>query len=162
VHTTLGEPAPWDEALVREMVAKKMSVIPTFQLWPYELAKQNVPPHVVDKLVGATLEELKAFKAAGGQILFGTDVGYMSEFNPTAEYELLSRAGLSPMEILTSLTTAPADRWQESARRGRVEAGLDADLVVLAGDPAEDVKNFANVRCVFRAGKLVYASKESP
>lgn len=161
VHTTLGESAPWDDALTREMVAKKMSVVPTFQLWPYELAKQHVPQQIVDKLVGATLEELKAFKAAGGQILFGTDVGYMNEFDPTAEYVFMAKAGLSPMDILASLTTAPAERWKESARRGRVEAGMDADLVVLGGDPAEDVRNFTNVRCVFRAGKLVYAPSES-
>jgi len=160
VHTTLGEQAPWDAALTREMVAKKMSVVPTFQLWPYELAKQNVPQDVVDKLVNATLEELKAFKAAGGQILFGTDVGYMSEFNPTAEYVYMAQAGLSPMDILASLTTAPAERWKESEVHGRVQPGLAADLVVLAADPAEDVKNFTQVRCVFRAGKLVYASKE--
>jgi imidazolonepropionase-like amidohydrolase len=38
---------------------------------------------------------------------------------------------------------------------------MAADLVVLAGDPVVDVRNFANVRCVFRAGKLVYASRES-
>jgi imidazolonepropionase-like amidohydrolase len=160
VHTTLGERVPWDAALTREMVARKMSVVPTFQLWPYELAKQNVPQEVIDRLVGATLQQLKAFKAAGGQILFGTDVGYMSEFDPTAEYVFMAKAGLSPMEILASLTTAPAERWKESARRGRVESGMDADLVVLAADPSEDVKSFANVRCVFRAGKLVYASKE--
>lgn len=160
VHTTLGEPAPWDAALVREMVAKKMSVIPTFQLWPYELAKQNVPKDVVERLVGATLEELKAFKAAGGQILFGTDVGYMSDFDPTQEYLLMAKAGLTPMEILASLTTAPAERWKEFGERGRVQPGMVADLVVLAGDPAVDVKNFAKVRCVFRAGKLVYASEE--
>jgi imidazolonepropionase-like amidohydrolase len=161
VHTTLGEAKPWDAALTREMVARKMSVIPTFQLWPYELAKQNVPAAVVDRLVGATLEELKAFRAAGGQVLFGTDVGYMGEFDPTAEYLLMAKAGMSPMDILASLTTAPAERWGESGRRGRVAAGMDADLVVLAGDPAEDVKNFADVRCAFRAGKLVYASEES-
>jgi imidazolonepropionase-like amidohydrolase len=63
------------------------------------------------------------------------------------------------MDILAALTTAPAARWKESARRGRVEARMDADLVVLGGDPVDDVKNFANIRCVFRAGKLVYASK---
>ncbi len=160
VHTTLGEPAPWDAALTREMVEKKMSVVPTFQLWPYELAKQNVPREIVDKLVGATLEELKAFKAAGGQILFGTDVGYMSEFDPTAEYVFMEKAGLSPMEILATLTTAPAERWKESDVRGRVQPELSADLVVLAGDPAEDVRNFARVRCAFRAGKLIYASEK--
>lgn len=159
VHTTLGEQQPWDAALTREMVAKKISIIPTIKLWPYELAKQQVPQPVVDRLVAATLEELRAFKAAGGQILFGTDVGYMHEFDPTDEYVWMSKAGLTPMDILASLTTAPADRWKESKERGRVVPGMAADLVVLAADPADDVKNFANVRCVFRAGRLVYASR---
>jgi imidazolonepropionase-like amidohydrolase len=162
VHTTLGERTPWDAALAREMVAKKMSVIPTFKLWPYELAKQNVPKDITEKLVGATLEELRVFKAAGGQILFGTDVGYMHEFDPTEEYVWMSRAGMSAMEILASLTTAPADRWQESDRRGRVQPGMDADLVVLAADPAEDVSNFAKVRCVFRGGQLIYSAPPAP
>lgn len=162
VHTTLGERQPWDQALVKNMVAKKMSLIPTLKLWSYELAKQSVPPHIVENLVDATLAELRIFHSAGGQVLFGTDVGYMGEFDPTDEYVLLQKAGLSPMDILASLTTAPADRWQESESRGRVQAGMAADLVVLGGDPAVDVKNFSNVRCVFRAGKLVYASKPSP
>jgi imidazolonepropionase-like amidohydrolase len=161
VHTTLGEPKPWDADLTREMVTRKMSLIPTLQLWPYELEKGKVPQPVIDRLVGATLEELRAFKAAGGQILFGTDAGYMSEFDPTAEYQFMAKAGLTPMEILASLTTAPADRWKESGQRGRVQPGMAADLVVLAGDPSEDVGNFAKVRCVFRAGKLVYASQAS-
>jgi imidazolonepropionase-like amidohydrolase len=70
----------------------------------------------------------------------------------------MSQAGMSAMDILASLTTAPAERLKESAQRGRIVAGADADLVVLAADPAADVKNFAQVRCVFRAGKLLYAS----
>jgi imidazolonepropionase-like amidohydrolase len=156
VHTTLGETTAWDEALTREMVQKKMSVIPTFKLWSYELAKQNVPPEVVERLVGATLAELRNFVKAGGQVLFGTDVGYMHEFDPTDEYVLMGKAGLTPAQILRSLTTAPAQRWKEGRRRGRVETGFDADLVVLAADPFEDVKNFAQVRCVFRGGTQVY------
>ncbi len=161
VHTTLGEDAPWDGALVQKMVARHVSVIPTFKLWLYELAKEDVPPAIVDKLVGATFEQLRVFKGAGGQILFGTDVGYMHDDDPTEEYVQMAKAGLTPMEILASLTTAPAERWKESKVRGRVQSGLAADIVVLAGDPADDVKNFAQVRCVFRAGKLIYASKES-
>ena len=65
------------------------------------------------------------------------------------------------MQILASLTTAPAARWKEGDRRGRVAPGLDADLVVLAADPAADVKNFARVRCAFRGGKLIYASDQA-
>jgi imidazolonepropionase-like amidohydrolase len=159
VHTTLGESAPWDATLTREMVAKGMSVIPTFKLWPYELAKQSVPQPVVDRLVGATFAELRGFADAGGQVLFGTDVGYMHEFDPTEEYVLMAKAGLTPAQILASLTTAPAARWKEESRRGRVEPGFDADLVVLAGDPFEDVKNFAQVRCVFRAGEQIFPAR---
>jgi imidazolonepropionase-like amidohydrolase len=161
VHTALGEQAPWDAALTREMVTNDMSVIPTLKLWRYELAKQQVPEAITEKLVGATLEQLRAFKAAGGQILFGTDVGYMHEFDPTDEYVLMSQAGLTPMEILASLTTAPAARWKEEKEHGRVAPGFAADLVVLEGDPADDVRNFAKVRCVFRAGEQIYPATVS-
>lgn len=159
VHTTLGEKEPWDEALVRRMVAQRVSVIPTFKLWHYELAKQHVPPDITEQLVAATLSELRAFKAGGGQILFGTDVGYMHEYDPTDEYVLMQKAGLTPLEILESLTTAPAARFGETAQRGRVQPGLAADLVVLEADPVADVKNFARVRCAFRAGELIYPAQ---
>jgi imidazolonepropionase-like amidohydrolase len=157
VHTTLGEREPWGDDIVQYMVKKHVAVIPTFELWYYELAKEAVPAEVSDKLVGATLDELRAFRAAGGQVLFGTDVGYMHAYDTTQEFELMAKAGMSADDILASLTTAPAERWKD-AKLGRVEAGYQADLVVLGGDPAKDVRNFANVRCVFRAGKLIYAS----
>jgi imidazolonepropionase-like amidohydrolase len=156
VHTTLGEKQPWDAALIEQMKQRNMSVIPTFKLWPYELKKQDVPAPVVEALVAATLEELRAFHAAGGQVLFGTDVGYMHDYDPTDEYVYLQKAGLSPSQVLETLTTAPAARWKEGGRRGRIAPGADADLVVLAADPADDIRNFANVRCVFRAGELIY------
>jgi imidazolonepropionase-like amidohydrolase len=159
VHTTLGEKAPWDDAIVRQMVAQHMSVIPTFKLWEYELRKQDVPAPVIDKLIADTQAELRAFSAAGGQILFGTDVGYMHEYDPTDEYVYMQKGGLTPVQILTSLTTAPADRWNEGATRGRVAAGQRADLVVLEGDPVDDVRNFAKVRCAFSAGRLIYSAK---
>lgn len=159
VHTTLGEPAPWDEALVAEMTAKQVSVIPTFKLWRYELKKEDVPEEVVNRLVDATLQQLRTFIAAGGQVLFGTDVGYMHDYDATEEFVYLSQADMTPMQILAALTTAPAARWKESDRRGRLIAGSDADLVVLEGDPADDVRNFARVRCTIRGGTPIYQAK---
>ena len=161
VHTTLGEESPWESALLAEMTAKRMSVIPTFKLWRYELLKDGAPPVVIDKLVSATFDELRAFRKAGGQVLFGTDVGYMHEYDPTDEYELMARSGMTPMQILASLTTAPAARWKEDDRRGRVAPGFDADLVVLAADPAADVRNFAQVRCTVRGGSTIYSSTKA-
>jgi imidazolonepropionase-like amidohydrolase len=72
----------------------------------------------------------------------------------------MTKAGLTPMQILASLTTAPAARWKESQRRGRLAAGMDADIVVLEADPAVDARNFAKVRCVFREGTEIYADSE--
>jgi imidazolonepropionase-like amidohydrolase len=103
-----------------------------------------------------------AFATAGGQLLFGTDVGYMMDFDPTDEYVLMGEAGLSALQILASLTTVPAARWNEGERRGRVAPGLAADLVVLDGDPATDVRNFAHVRCTIRAGQEVFMRGPQP
>ena len=99
---------------------------------------------------------MRGFAAAGGQVLFGTDVGYMTDYDPTDEYAYLARA-LTPLQILATLTTAPAARWKESESRGSIDAGKDADLVMLDADPAQDARRFADVRCTIRAGRLIYS-----
>jgi imidazolonepropionase-like amidohydrolase len=157
VHTTLGEESAWDPATLARMKSAHMSVVPTFKLWPYELKKEDVPQPVVDSLVGATFEQLRAFNSVHGQVLFGTDVGYMHDYDPTEEYVLMAKAGMSPTQILESLTTAPAARWKEEQRHGQIAKGFAADLVMLSADPFEDVKNFANVKCVLRAGAPIYS-----
>jgi imidazolonepropionase-like amidohydrolase len=43
VHTTLGDDTPWKPELVAQMKSARVSVIPTFKLWHYELAKEEVP-----------------------------------------------------------------------------------------------------------------------
>ena len=138
MHTTLGEGrSVWDAALIEQMLAGGIAVVPTLQLFPYELKRAELPQRVIDQATEDAVEQVRSYARAGGQILFGTDVGYMSEYDPAEEYRLLSRA-LDPMQILASLTTTPAARWKEEATRGRVEPGFAADLVVLHGDPAVD------------------------
>ena len=157
VHTTLGIPEPWPATLVAQLVERRTALVPTLKLWHFELDKGGVPAGVQQRLVAATQQQLKQYADAGGQILFGTDVGYMTDFDPADEYRLMAGAGLTPAQILASLTTAPAARWKEEARRGRVAAGQDADLVVLGGDPLADAKHFANVRCTIRGGAVLYS-----
>ena len=114
VHTTIGEgKTVWDAALIEQMRAKEMALVPTLMLFPYEMKREELPQRVVDLATGDAVEQVRAYAKAGGQILFGTDVGYMTDYDPTEEYRLMGRA-LSPMEILASLTTAPAARWKES------------------------------------------------
>jgi imidazolonepropionase-like amidohydrolase len=155
-HTTLGAETPWPDEVLRQFVDADMAMIPTLKLLGYELKKQEVPEEVARKIVAATIDHFRTFAAAGGRVIFGTDVGYMTDYDPTQEYALMADAGLSPMQILASLTTEPAKTWRESNRRGTLAVGMDADIVVLDADPADDPRNFAKVRCAFRQGKAVY------
>jgi imidazolonepropionase-like amidohydrolase len=70
---------------------------------------------------------------------------------------LMAEAGMSFRQILASLTTAPAQRFGESKRRGRIAAGFAADLVILSQDPSKDVRAFAAVRYTLRDGVVIYA-----
>jgi len=100
---------------------------------------------------------VKNYSDAGGQILFGTDVGYLTDYSDlTREYKLLGRAGLTFSQILAALTTEPTVRFGLSATTGRVANGQDADLVILDGDPAGDVMAFSRVRMTLRRGHIIY------
>ena len=155
-HTS-PQGGPWDDALVAAMKERRMSLIPTLKLWAYEVTRFGGTAERAEQLTAGGIQQLRVFSRAGGQVLFGTDVGYMREYDPTDEYVRMAQAGMSPMQILASLTTAPAARFGEEARRGRIAAGMDADLAVLEADPARDARNFARVRYTIRAGRVIFS-----
>ena len=64
--------------------------------------------------------------------------------------------------MLASLTTAPALRFGQAARRGRLAPGQAADLVLLGSDPAIDAAAFADVRATVRGGRVVYSRAPAP
>jgi imidazolonepropionase-like amidohydrolase len=137
-------PGDVDPSIVAEMRKRHMAVIPTLKLFAHN---RNV-----DQL----LAQLRAYSEAGIPILFGTDVGFVTDYDPAQEYRLMDRAGLNFPEILAALTTAPAARYGFGKHKGRVALGMDADLVVLNGDPAEDIAAFTDVRYAIRNGAIVY------
>jgi len=126
------------------------ALTPTLSLF----AKLPLPPEIVERLVDNIVGQLKSFSENGNTVLFGTDVGYIPLYDTTLEYELMHRA-LSERQVLASLTTNPASYFK-SAKKGRIEKGFDADVVVLDGDPLTDVKNLAKVAYTIRAGKVIY------
>jgi imidazolonepropionase-like amidohydrolase len=152
---TEPQDGPWTPALVKSLIDAGVSLVPTLSLWRPELAK--APPKIADRFEDTAVGQVHDFAAAGGVLLFGTDVGYRPEYDPTPEHRLLARAGLSFAARLAMLTTAPARRFGV-ATTGRLAPGMDADLVVLDGDPVTDPAVFARVRCTFRRGVVLYAA----
>ncbi|HEY1483047.1 MAG TPA: amidohydrolase family protein [Candidatus Acidoferrum sp.] len=126
-------------------------LIPTLTLWTTVVRNPADAPILVNR--GA--DQLKAFATNGGAVLFGTDVGFIQIFDTSLEVEFMHRA-LSTNEILATLTTNPATYFK-ATKKGRVEKGFDADLVVLEADPAADVHNLAKVAYTIRAGQIIYA-----
>ena len=140
----LDDDRGFDASHIARMKAGRVTLIPTLKLFggkPYT--------RFIQQLVGR-------YAAAGGDIMFGTDVGFLTDYDPTDEYVLMHGAGLDWRRILASLTVVPARRFGEATRRGRVAPGMDAELVVLKSDPSTNVKAFAQVRYTVRGGRLVY------
>ena len=148
-HTIPGGMQYTPEELSR-FKAQHTAMIPTLTLWTTILSD----PAATAQVVKTGVEQLKAFTANGGVVLFGTDVGFISIYDTSMELEFMHRA-LPTSDVLASLTTNPAGYFKAS-EKGRVEKGMDADLVVLSGDPREDVKNLAKVEYTIRDGKVIY------
>ena len=130
--------------------AQHTALAPTLTLWTTIVND----PAITAQIVQAGAEQLKAFSSNGGTVLFGTDVGFITIYDTSQEFEFMHRA-MSANEILASLTTNPAGYFK-AEKSGRVEKGFDADLVVLEGDPAADVKNLAKVEYTIRGGRIIY------
>jgi imidazolonepropionase-like amidohydrolase len=152
-HTT-PQSGPWNDTVLSAMKEGGVALIPTLKLWKYEFRHERAA--LAERFVSTAIGQLRAWVSSGGVVLFGTDVGYMSEYDPTDEYLLMREAGMSFQQILASLTTAPAGRFGASAQLGRIETGLLGDLTVVGGNPASDIRALADVRYVIRDGVVIY------
>lgn len=155
VHTT-PQIGPWGNELVAKMKASNIALIPTLKLWRFELVRENVPAPDIETFQRRGIAQLREYHSAGGAILFGTDVGYMTDFSTLEEFQKMSEAGMGFRDILASLTTTPAARRGLGASTGKVAVGFDGDLVVLGSDPARSVDAFADVAYTIRGGRVIY------
>lgn len=149
---------PWPADFAARLAREEVALVPTLLLF-------EAQPHPSTP-VSVGQQQVRALADAGGDILFGTDAGFMEIYDTTGEFRLMAEV-LNWRQILASLTTAPARRFGEAAERGRVTPGMAADLVLLKTDPAVDPTAFSQVLETYRAGRLIYpapvgASAEAP
>jgi imidazolonepropionase-like amidohydrolase len=151
-HTTPSS-GPWDAPLLDAMSKRRVALTPTLTLWQDYLRhdRHSAQQRSTETAVG----QLRAWIAAGGQVLFGTDLGVV-DYDPTPEYLLMSQAGMTFPQILASLTTAPAERFNDRDA-GLLAPGMRADIVAIDGDPAADLRALSRVRYTFRAGRQFFA-----
>jgi imidazolonepropionase-like amidohydrolase len=146
----------WETAQVARMKRLKVTLIPTLSLFTKLGRSLGMPAARIEEFISTPLQQLRVYSAAGGQIVFGTDLGFITDYDPTEEYLLMARAGMSFSQILASLTTSPAKRFGFSRRAGSIAPRMDADLVIIAGDPEADIKALSKVKYTLRKGRIIY------
>ncbi len=136
--------------LLRSLVARHMAMIPTLKMFAMTVSARA-------SYLEPIYAEVRQFHDLGGELLFGTDVGYMTDYATDDEFLALQKSGLNTTDILRMLTTAPAGRFGVQSTTGRVAVGQVADLAVLGRDPGSDVSAFASVQCTIRGGRVIYS-----
>jgi imidazolonepropionase-like amidohydrolase len=104
-------------------------------------------------------QNLKTLFDAGVSIGFGTDSGAMPGripgFSEHRELEDLVHAGLTPMQAILCATRNNAALLGISAKRGTIQPGKRADLLVLAANPLDDITNTRSIVAIFHDGRTV-------
>jgi enamidase len=121
----------------------------------HEAAAANAAPNSAALFAKARAMEL-AFARAGGLLLVGTDPtgggGVIPGYANQRALELLVESGFSPLEAIRIGTLNGAIFLGRAGRAGSIAVGKDADLVVIAGDPATRITDLRNVEIVFKEG----------
>jgi imidazolonepropionase-like amidohydrolase len=132
--------APWTERLSEQLLeaaARTMRVVSTLDI----LSFGDVTPEL-----RTACDNLVRFRAAGGQVVYGTDLGNgaIPPGIDVREALLLHEAvRMSPEEVLTAMTAT------------RLEPGAPADLIALGRDPLEELDALRDLKLVVRAGRIV-------
>ena len=115
------------------------------------------PPGTPAATYDAATMTVRALKQAGVPLLAGTDAGNPGTTHGVSlhgELELLVQAGLTPTEALAAATSTPA-RIFHLDDRGRIVAGMRADLVLVSGDPTSDITATRAIDGVWKLGRRV-------
>jgi imidazolonepropionase-like amidohydrolase len=136
-----------DEAMLRRMIAQHMTIIPTLKLFSRD-----------DDIANIRGLDYR-FHQLGGRLVYGTDTGFLPDYDQSEEFRQLMQAGVGFREVLAMLTTAPVDLFHRSQREGKVMPGMRGDLTILSEDPASGhPEAFTKVRYTIRGGNVIWHS----
>jgi imidazolonepropionase-like amidohydrolase len=155
-----------DEHLALSLANRGIVSVPTLIMMRTIVSRaEHMPTHGAGIEYGHARSTVSAFYRAGITILAGTDsnsapaspaqIQHGEAFHQ--ELRLLVEAGLTPVEALRSATVIPAEYFGFTDR-GSIESGRRADLLLIDGDPTQDITATQAIRGVWVAGVNVYFS----
>jgi len=108
------------------------------------------------------MEDCRKMIEMGLKVITGSDSSWEDYQlgNTVYETELLVHAGFTPMQGVLSVTSEAAKSLGIDGVVGTLEAGKEADFIVVDGDPSRDINDLWNVLEVFKAGKRIDRGSE--
>jgi imidazolonepropionase-like amidohydrolase len=100
-------------------------------------------------------EAVRKAIAAGVRLAMGTDTGVTPHGLNLRELGLMQELGMSPAAVLEATTRSAAQLLGVADKRGTIEPGKDADLVVLRGDPYDLATIAERIDAVWLGGRRV-------
>jgi imidazolonepropionase-like amidohydrolase len=150
-----------DDEVMRLMKQNGTYYVPTILAgnWVAEQAKIDgfFPELVRPKAaaIGPIIRETfaKAYKA-GVPIVFGTDSGVSAHGDNAQEFALMVEGGMPPMEAIRCATSVAAEFLGIADRHGSLEAGKQADIIAVSGNPLDDIRVMEDVTFVMKGGRI--------
>lgn len=133
------------DEVVDQMIAEDVYVVPTLKIFSLlHLSTLNA-------------SNLKRFVDAGGNVAVGTDYNNSKfpEDMYLLEMEAMQSAGMTPMQVIVAATSNGAHVCNLDDTIGTLESGKMADLLVVQGDPLENLRALADVQLVIHGGIII-------
>ncbi|MBZ5508099.1 MAG: amidohydrolase family protein [Acidobacteriia bacterium] len=120
------------------------------------LETMGVPPQQSQQSAArfrSLLTTVRILHEAGVPIVVGTDQS-VPGFSVDREIELYVQAGFTPMEAIQAATLVPARAMGMEKDSGTIEAGKRADVILVDGNPLENISDIRKVSAVFAGGRM--------
>lgn len=92
------------------------------------------------KMVAVNEETIRRAMKAGVKIAFGTDIGGFSwDITPAMQFKIFVKCGMTPRQALMTSTITAAELMGMQNEIGTLEPNKFADIVVVDGNPLQDV-----------------------
>jgi len=154
-----GAVSTYDEALAERLAATGISITPTMQVFRdmSEYASARPEQEMWLRRRDVLVDHVSRLHGAGVRLTAGSDAGWrLTRFdNYWRELEQMAACGLSAVEVIHAATGAASHAIGQHNEFGTLRAGLVADLVLVDGNAARDVRALAAIRGVYQAGQRV-------
>lgn len=155
-----------DDEVIAMMKERGTALIPTL-VAPHHIVKgglaAGIPAYAVEKanrIIDAHHHSFRMALAAGVKIGMGTDAGtpLNRHGDNSLELQLLVENGMSPEQALLAATKVNSEIADRAHLIGTLEAGKLADVLIIEGNPLDDIKvlrNKQNIKLVIKDGNVV-------